>query len=208
MQAKIRYFKSRDRKEIRDIALRTARGLNIPAPGLVADLLTDYYIFYEPERILVAEAKGEIMGYLMGCFDTVRCRRIKAGRVIPRAIFKALLRHEIGRKEFKYLILYLALIVQKKYNSHPPAGYPAHFHINVAENARGGGIGSKLVKKYLKLLSEARVRGVHVRVRENDENSRAFFQKFGFYRHSGYPTLFAGKQEIRTSRTVIYVKKL
>ena len=208
MHVRIRKYQGTDREGIRAIAASTARGCHLSDLRLLADVLTDYYIFYEPEHILVAERESEILGYLLGCFNTMLCRRIKAGRVIPRAVLKALPRAKIGRREFKYLALSLSLSIQKKHNSNPPAEYPAHFHINVKKKARGMGIGAKLVGEFLMMLRKAGVKGVHVRVRENDRRAREFFKKFGFARQSGYPALIAEKEGIRTSRTVIYAKTL
>ncbi len=96
LQLKIQNFKSDDRAKIRDMAISTASGCKLSDRRLVADFLTEYYVKYEPEHLLVAEGGNEVAGYLLGCFDTSRCRRIKVGRVIPRAVTKSLLRTAIG----------------------------------------------------------------------------------------------------------------
>ncbi len=208
LQPKIRNFKSGDRERIRNIATSTASGCYLSDRRLVADLLTDYYVKYEPEHLLVAEAGNEVAGYLLGCFDTSRCRRIKAGRVIPRAVTRSLLRGVIGVKEIKYLWLFTWLTVRGELNDSPPPGYPAHFHINLREGARGMRIGSALAGRFLAMLCDAGVKGVHVRVRRNDRRASNFFRNLGFSRKCGYATLLAGESGIRVSRTVIYTKKL
>lgn len=208
MKSEIWKYEDTDKDEVRKIAISTATGYPRTDLQLVGDLLTDFYITYEPEHLLVAERKGRVIGYLSGCFDSARCRWVKTFRVIPKAIFKAFFRGEIGWREVRYMSSLAYVAMHGGTRNNPPDGYPAHFHINVAEGARGLGIGSKLVEKFLTMLKEADVSGVHVRVRQNDKRASDFFKKFGFSREYGYPTLLADGKEFRTSRSIIYTKDL
>lgn len=208
MNAKIRLYKDTDKEELRKIATSTASGYPRSDIQLVADLLTDYYINYEPGHLLVAESEGQLVGYLAGCFDTSRCRWIKATRVVPRAIVKASFRREIGLREIRYLGSFLYITFRGGTRNNPPSGYPAHFHVNVVESSRGMGIGTKLVRKFLSNLTEANKGGVHVRVRQNDRRASRFFKSFGFSRQNGYPIVVADEMGFRTSQSIIYTKKL
>lgn len=208
MDAKIRTYKDSDRQAIRRIAASTATGYPRTDLELVADLLTDYYVNYEPEHLLVGEAEKGVVGYLSGCFDTRRSGWIKGTRIIPKAVVKAVVRGEIGWKEVKYLGSFIYISLHGGLRNAPPPGYPAHFHINIAENWRGEGLGTRLANEFLSILENSGVSGVHVRVRQNDRRASRFFRSLGFTRENGYPTLVTEENTVRTSRSVIYTRKI
>ncbi|MBS3735629.1 MAG: GNAT family N-acetyltransferase [Candidatus Bipolaricaulota bacterium] len=170
--------------------------------------MTNYYLNYEPEHLLIAEVEGQVVGYLSGCFNGSRCRWIKSTRVIPKAIVKALFRREIGWKEVRYLGSFIYVTTHGGLRNAPPSGYPAHFHINISEGSRGKGLGTELANEFISMLREAEVRGVHVRVRQNDRRASRFFRSLGFTRETGYPILVAEGNEFRTSRSIIYKKRI
>lgn len=207
-KAKVRKYKDTDRSKVRKIATSTASGYPRSDLQLVADLLINYYVNHEPEHLLVAEVESKVVGYLSGCFNTSRCRWIKSIRVMPEALLKALFRGEIGLREIRYLGALVYVTIRGMRSSRPPAGYPAHFHINLAEGFRGKGIGSELVQEFFSMLREAGIGGVHVRVRQNEKGASRFFKSFGFSRQHGYPTVVADGESIKVSRSIIYTKKL
>jgi len=204
----IRKFKSTDRERVRDIATSTVTGYPRSDLQLVADLLTEYYVTYEPEHTLIAEVDDEVVGYLSGCINSPRCRWIKGTRVIPKAIIKALVRGEVGWSEVRYLGSFIYVAAHGGLRSSPPAGYPAHFHVNVRENYRGLGLGTTLVERFFKVLRENGIPGVHVRLRRGDIKAVEFFKSFGFTRSAGYPIAVSGENGMGVSWSVIYVKKL
>lgn len=208
MEPVIRRFESSDREQVREIAKSTVTGYPRSDPELVADLLTEYYVKYEPEHLLVAETETGVVGYLSGCFNSARCRWVKGTKVIPRAIIRALVRGGIGWREVRYLGSFLYVAVHGGLRSSPPSGYPAHFHVNIAENARGQGLGTELAEKFFALLKDGGVPGVHVRVRRNARRASRFFRSLGFTRKNGYPVLVAEENKLRTSRSIIYTKKI
>lgn len=208
MKSDIRGFEASDRGEIRRIARATAEGYPNPGTEMVADLLVGYYVNYEPEHLLVVEREGEVVGYLSGCINTSRCRWVKSTRIIPKAILKALIRGEIGLTEVRYLYSFLYVALRGGMRNNPPDGYPAHFHINLKEGARGAGIGTRLAERFLNKVKEAGISGVHVRVRQNDRRASNFFKSLGFSRQHGYPTLLAEGGDFRTSRSIFYTKDL
>lgn len=207
MNLVIRKFKSTDRDEVRKIATSTAQGYPRSDLQLVGDLLTDYYVNYEPEHMLVVEAEGRVVGYLSGCFNSSRCRWIKSTRVIPKAVLRALIRGEIGWSELRYLWAFIYVAAHGGLRSSPPLGYPAHFHINIAEGWRGQGLGTRLAEKFLRMVKKSGIPGVHVRVRKNDMQASRFFRSLGFSRENGYPILVAEGAKFLTSRSIIYTKQ-
>lgn len=208
VNSEIRKFKKTDRNSVRNIANSTATGYPRSDLQLVADLLTNYYVDYEPEHLLIAQVEGEVVGYLSGCFNGSRCRWIKGTRVIPKAVVKALLRGEIGWKEVRYLGSFIYVAMHSGLRNAPPSGYPAHFHINIAEDWRGEGLGTRLANEFLSMLKESGVSGVHVRVRKNNRRASKFFRSLEFTREKGYPILVAEEDGFRTSRSIIYTKKI
>lgn len=75
--------------------------------------------------------------------------------------------------------------------------YPAHLHINCAEEARGHGIGSRLVEQLESALKGPGVGGLHLITLAGARNV-SFYQKLGFNHKverlwNGKPLLFLGK---------------
>ena len=208
LKPKIRQYRDKDRDEIRTIAAATASGYPRADLQLVADLLTEYYVNYEPENTLIAETSGDVVGYLSGCVNTGKCRKVKGTIIIPRAITRAIIRGEVGWREIKYLGSFIRVTIRGGIRNNPPPGYPAHFHINVKDGFRGKGIGSELVTSFLDLLSGTGVEGVHVRVRQSDMKTIRFFKSFGFMRKKSYPIVIYGPDGFKTSRSIIYTKRL
>ncbi|KAB2851408.1 MAG: GNAT family N-acetyltransferase [Hyphomicrobiaceae bacterium] len=57
--------------------------------------------------------------------------------------------------------------------------FPAHLHINVASDARGAGVGSRLMEVFLGHMRRLGVPGVHLVTSEGSRN-------IGFYQHNGF----------------------
>jgi GNAT superfamily N-acetyltransferase len=75
--------------------------------------------------------------------------------------------------------------------------YPAHLHVNCAEEARGHGIGSRLVERLESDLTGLGVGGLHLITLAGARNV-SFYQKLGFLHKverlwNGKPLLFLGK---------------
>jgi ribosomal protein S18 acetylase RimI-like enzyme len=112
---------------------------------------TRYYITEEPELIFLAvEDEAKILGYLMGCADSKSALPYYEDRLKSYAVFA---------DQFEK--------------------YPAHLHINFRPEARGRGIGSRLIEHYCGKLVERGVRGVHI-VTGADAENRRFYTKNEF----------------------------
>lgn len=57
--------------------------------------------------------------------------------------------------------------------------FPAHLHINFHPDARGKGLGSKLVLNYMKVLKEQSVKGLHL-ITSPDAQNVSFYDRLGF----------------------------
>lgn len=76
--------------------------------------------------------------------------------------------------------------------------FPAHLHINCHHEARGLGVGSKLLREFEKLLQQAKIRGLHIMTGPDSQN-RLFYKKNGFsdqveLNFQGGPILLMGKE--------------
>lgn len=75
--------------------------------------------------------------------------------------------------------------------------YPAHLHINTHHEARGQGLGQKLVLDFEKRLQEMKITGLHIMTSPESRN-RAFYARLGFdfeleLSWKGGPILLMGK---------------
>jgi ribosomal protein S18 acetylase RimI-like enzyme len=201
----IRPYAVGDRVAVRRICCDTAdagRPVDRPSPveaffddrELIADLLMNYYTDFEPESAWVAEQAGgpvitggpaiagEVVGYLTGCRDTGRFKRIMFWRIAPQALFKAFWRGAWWAASTRRLIRYNLPIWWRSlgHRTMPLAGYPAHLHINLRVGVQGQGIGRQLINQFLAQLRSAGIPGVHLSARENNMTALAFFEKMGF----------------------------
>lgn len=108
------------------------------------------YIGSYPQWTYVAlTADGRVAGYLAGCLDDPARTPLFSDNA-HFAIFRDL-----------------------------TAQFPAHLHVNLAADYRGGGIGSALVERFCGDAREADARGVHVITGRGARN-------VGFYAHNGF----------------------
>lgn len=117
---------------------------------------------------LAVTATGAVVGYLVGALDDPST----ADRFADIPYFRADFRHLCAR-------------------------FPAHFHINLAETARGAGTGSRLVAAFAAHAASAGARGVHVVTADGHRN-------VGFYRRNGFAprgsTLFGSRPVVFLGR--------
>jgi hypothetical protein len=67
----VRNCKPEDRRAVREISVQSSIfgeyiGQKLLSEELIADLLTHYFIEYEPQYCFVAEKNNEVVGYLLG----------------------------------------------------------------------------------------------------------------------------------------------
>lgn len=78
------------------------------------------------------------------------------------------------------------------------SAYPAHLHINLSSEARGQGLGGKLIEACSKALKERSCSGLHI-MTAPDARNRHFYLRLGFQFQTelafkGSPILFMGKK--------------
>ncbi|GFP21014.1 hypothetical protein HKBW3S06_00240 [Candidatus Hakubella thermalkaliphila] len=182
----IRPFESGDRDAVRRIFADTAY-FGDPLETYFDDreMLCDYYVTYytdyESQSCFVAEADGEVVGYIMGCLKTERQRRILRSKIVP-AVLRGLLagKYQVGRKTWCFLLRYLRSVLRGEFPHVDEERYPAHLHINVTARFRGMGAGKGLMSRYLTWLRENSIPGVHVETTTRNAVAVDFFKQFGF----------------------------
>ncbi len=107
------------------------------------------YLVDEPEHAFIAMREGRVVGYLVGSLDD-----------------------PAPRPEFAELTYFHDFADQT-------SRFPAHLHVNVACEARGRGVGARLVRRFEQHAEAQGVPGVHVVTGDGVRN-------VGFYERLGY----------------------
>jgi ribosomal protein S18 acetylase RimI-like enzyme len=183
----IRPYGRADREAVRSICCETGY-LGEPIDWFwrdresFADLITRYYTEREPESSFVATCDGRVVGYLTGCVESERARGA-AVRELRRMIRRgALLRPGPGA------FLLRAVLDTLRDRGAPDealadARYPAHLHIDFLPEARGRGLGRRVLERWLARLRELDCPGVHLGAFAENRAGIAFFEACGFTRH-------------------------
>ncbi len=181
----IRNYKIEDRQSVRGIAWETAF-MGEPASvffsdkEIFSDFLTLYFTDFEPRSCLVAESKGEVVGYLIGSEDESRLRKITTFKIIPMLLIKAAVRGILlKRKDMEYLKQCFSSFLKGEFRDPDfSIEYPAVMHINIKKGFRHSGIGSMLISGFLDRLAIKKIKGVHLSTMS--EEAGCFFKANGF----------------------------
>ncbi len=182
----IRPYRAEDREGLFKIAADTAFfgdpiEIYMEDRRIFLDAFYAYYTDYEPEHAWVATSDDEVVGFLTGCVDSARKDKIVNKHIMPRLIFRLLTGYyQVGPKAHRHL---WRMWKSQRRHLFPSANlddYPAHLHINVADEWRGNGIGSRLMKVYLDQLSYLRVPGVHLGTSSENLAACQLYEKLGF----------------------------
>lgn len=209
--ARIRNYQPADRPAIRQIACDTA-----DAGGPVerffhdrqafADVLTRYYTDYEPGSLWVADCDGQVVGYLTGCLNTRIQERVTRGQILPKVIVGAVARGALWHIDAWHLLA--AFIGTVALGGFPHridlTAYLAHFHINIREGFRGGGVGPQLVEAFKQQADRAGVQGIYVVTRGDNAGGRRFFEKMGFRLLCEKPLIMPAGARLQRISTAIY----
>jgi ribosomal protein S18 acetylase RimI-like enzyme len=191
----IRAYQPHDRDAIRRIAFETGyMGESIAwlwrDRESFADLITRYYTDREPESSFVAERDGAVVGYLTGCVDSARARGSST-----REIGRLLLRGALFAPGFGAFLGRAALDSLRDRSGAAEVlsdpRWPAHLHIDLLPEARGRGLGRRLMEQWLARLASLGSPGLHLGTFAENHAALRFFEGCGFARH-GAPRLAPG----------------
>jgi ribosomal protein S18 acetylase RimI-like enzyme len=158
-----------------------------------ADLFSGYYTDAEPESAMVAERDGRVVGYLLGCVDSRR--PWDPASIITRHIVRRGIAFRPGTAGFIWRSV-VDSIRDRRHGPLPQAKiiderWPAHLHVDLLTEARGSGVGSRLVHGWLDRLRSAGIAGCHLETFAENTTGIAFFKAMGF-REEGAAILVPG----------------
>jgi hypothetical protein len=171
----VRCYRPADRAAVRRIACETAfRGRGSRAvlddDELFADYWTRYYTDYEPELSLVAERDGEVIGYLLGCRDSTRFRRVMATSIVPRVLARLTVRRFAGTyRKHPRSAAFFAWLVRRAWREEPAIDvrrFPGHYHANVLPAGHGERLYTRMARTFLDALETCGVTHLHGQVLE------------------------------------------
>ena len=210
----VRAYAIEDRPAVRAIACETAaRGEPVEAffddREVFADLLTRYYTDWEPGSLWVAEAGGQIAGYLTGCLDGRRYLERMAWPIGPQAAMRALARGTLLHPCMRRMAA-AGFRTWRLHGFDRPhlVDYPAHMHLNLLREARGQRIGERLVRRFMEQVMEARLPGIHASIRGDNERARRFFERLEFRELARYPMVLPAGEAFERHETVIYGRRV
>jgi hypothetical protein len=171
----VRSYRPTDRGAIRRIACETAfRGRGARAvlddDELFADYWTRYYTDFEPDLSLVAEKDGEVIGYLLGCRDTPRFRRVMATSIVPGVLARLTVRRFAGTyRRHPRSTAFFSWLTRHAWREEPAIDarrFPGHYHANVVPAGHGERLYSRMACTFLDALETCGVSHLHGQVLE------------------------------------------
>ena len=148
---------------------------------IFADLLTRYYTDFDSGATWVVEQDGEVVGYITGCYDTLRYRRAMALRVIPAAVVRGLGRGTfLQRETWRMLGTGVRAFMLEKGGRIQLQRYPAHLHINLSHGSRGLDLGKELMDRFIRSVREKGLQGIHLVTAADNSKAHSFFERCGF----------------------------
>jgi GNAT superfamily N-acetyltransferase len=148
---------------------------------LFCDIFYRYYTDYEMEHSWVSIVDQEVTGFLMGCINTTAQQRRWLRKILPSTLGWAVLgRYRLGRRTWKYATSLVRAVLNQEFVQCDLEQYPAHLHINIAEQVRGLGIGRQMMDTYLGHLRQRGVPGVHLHTTNLNEAACRLYNRLGF----------------------------
>lgn len=190
---RIRPYEARDRDGVFQIAADTAffgRPVEtyVDDRRLFCDALYSYYTDFEPEHVWVACVDDVVVGFLAGCVDGARQRRVWLKAILPRVARGLLLgEYTIGVRTRRYALRLGAAALQHRPHVDMQS-YPAHLHLNVAGAWRREGIGRQLLLTFLEQMQSLGVTGVHANSTDLNREAGRLFASLGFRIADSRPT--------------------
>lgn len=183
----MRPYRRADREAVRHICFETGY-MGDPVAWLwrdresFADLFSSWYTDHEPGSASVATLGGEVVGYLLGCRDSRDVASL-AG-VLRRHIVRRglLLRPGTAPVLWRAIGDLAGAAVRRDLpaDGYRDPRYPAHLHIDLLPEARGRGLGARLVEGWLDALRAQGTPGCHLETWAENDGAIAFFRAMGF----------------------------
>jgi len=123
-----------------------------------------------------AEGSAEILGYIVGMTYPAQYQQALSSEVV-----RVLGKLATGRyPRWRGCVAYLARALFYPGPHLDGGAYPAHLHLNLLPQARGQGLGGRLLDSYLGVLRLGGIRGVQLSTTLENRSALALYQKRGF----------------------------
>jgi GNAT superfamily N-acetyltransferase len=213
----IRQYTTKDLRQVRNIHFETGF-----MGESMSELLTrrkewndkiNYYLEKEPESIFVAEEDGKVEGYILGCLDDSKYDQKK--EFILSTLSLLFRMPFLPKHDRRYWIsnikaIFRAITGKSEEKNLKTPENSGHIHINLLAKSRRKGLGSDLLKAYIKYAKEKGAKSIHAETYEADiHNNASFWLKNGFKEYSKvkttmWQTQYPGKEMF----IVCYAKEL
>lgn len=175
-----------------------------PSPPLFRDLWIKPYLNGIGACNFVAELEGKIVGYIIGTPDIGAYRRyfLRSALEILGKVLTG------GYPGLLKSALYLLRAARYGSRQAPIERYPAHLHINLLSQARGLGVGQKLLEAHLDCLRARGIPGVQLSTTQENTAALGLYQKLGFEVYAAWKSPLWKPWLGREATHVIMVKDL
>lgn len=147
------------------------------------------YTDLEAEQGWVACAGDNVVGFLMGCTDTVCLRRRLARQILPEIFWQILRgRYRIGARTRRYVLGLTLGALRSEFFEANPTFYPAHLHVNLERDWRGRGLGRRLTEAFLDEFRRLGILGVHIHTTSLNVAACQLYEELGFRLLDARPT--------------------
>ncbi len=170
----IRPYRETDKYNVQRICLQTADddivfdGLDRFNADFLLPVYNNYYTECEPENCFVcADESDNAVGYII-CSESVKKWR------------KTFIKEYLPKIRHKKLTDRIAAFGETVVHSLFARNYPAHLHIDILKEYRGGGTGTKLIETLTEHLTRKNICGVQLCVNGKNKKAIRFYKRCGF----------------------------
>lgn len=152
-------------------------------PKMLGHIYTAPYVVFAPELVFVVEINGQVAGYVCGVVDSRAYEAQLEGAWWPN------LRKQYPEPNGARRVAWSEdeRRVHWIHNPVPTPDYvvephPAHMHMNLMPEARGGGLGRRLFDTWFNAAQAMGVGPVHIGANPTNDGGIAFWRAMGFER--------------------------
>jgi GNAT superfamily N-acetyltransferase len=152
-------------------------------PKMLGHIYTAPYVVLAPELVFVAEVNGQVAGYVCGVADS------RAFEAELEEKWWPALRERYPAPDVSRKARWTADELRAEWIHNPvrtpdyvAAQFPAHMHMNLMPNARGGGLGRRLFDTWIEVARDCGVGPVHIGADPKNAGGIAFWRAMGFER--------------------------
>jgi ribosomal protein S18 acetylase RimI-like enzyme len=179
----IRPYRDTDHAAVYDICVETSgagKGIRgrYSTDDLVPDYVTGPYLFLSPEHAYVLDNGERAVGYVIGAANTPEFVAGYRKRWIPKLLerYQPLSGPTVTDEDQR-----IEKMFSTDYLLRPElAPHPAHLHVNLLADYRGGGHGRALIDTFFASVAAAGAKSCFLFVRKKNLNAQQFYAKLGW----------------------------